>query len=197
VFGAGVLPTALLGALWERARIREVAHPGGDSAPEPRYTPTRSTAQFVWCRDLTCRFPGCDKPAQVCDLDHTVAYPVGPTHPSNLKCLCRFHHLLKTFWNGRGGWSDRQLPDGTVVWTSPTGHTYTTYPGSRHLFPALCAPTATLWTGEPPVIETSDHRGLKMPKRRHTRAHSAAKAIAAERRLNDDLVAEHNKPPPF
>jgi hypothetical protein len=87
--------------------------------------------------------------------------------------------------------------NGTIVWTSPTGHTYTTYPGSRHLFPALCAPTATLWTGEPPVIETSDHRGLKMPKRRHTRDHSAAKAIAAERRLNDDLVAEHNKPPPF
>ena len=36
----------------------------------------------------------------------------------------------------------RKLPDGTVVWTSPTGHTYTTYPGSRHLFPTLCQPTS-------------------------------------------------------
>jgi hypothetical protein len=36
-----------------------------------------------------------------------------------------------------------------------------------------------------------------MPKRRHTRAHNKAKAITAERRLNDGLVAEHNKPPPF
>ena len=36
-----------------------------------------------------------------------------------------------------------------------------------------------------------------MPKRRHTRAHSTAAAIAAKRRLNDDLVAERNKPPPF
>ena len=44
----------------------------------------------------------------------------------------RYHHLLKTFWNGANGWRDRQLPDGTVVWTSPTGHTYTTHPGSRH-----------------------------------------------------------------
>ena len=100
VFGAGVLPTALLGATLERAHVREVRHPGGDTAPDPRYTPTRTTAEFVRCRDLTCRFPGCDKPAQFCDIDHTVAYPVGPTHPSNLKCLCRFHHLLKTFWNG-------------------------------------------------------------------------------------------------
>jgi hypothetical protein len=39
----------------------------------------------------------------------------------------------------------RKLPDGTVIWTSPTGHTYTTYPGSNHLFPKLCEPTGTLW----------------------------------------------------
>ncbi len=198
VFGAGIMPTALLGGILERARIREVRHPGPSSAPEPRYIPSRALCEFVRCRDLTCRFPGCDKPAQVCDLDHTVAYPVGPTHPSNLKCLCRFHHLLKTFWNGVGGWLDRQLPDGTVVWTSPTGHTYTTYPGSRHLFPTLCAPTATLWTREPPTVEhTGERRTQKMPKRRHTRAHNTAKTRAAERRLNNDLVAERNKPPPF
>ena len=149
VFGGGVLPTPLLGAILDRATLREVRHPG-QAAPEPRYTPSRKIAEFVRCRDLTCRFPGCDKPAQVCDIDHTVPYPVGPTHASNLKCLCRFHHLLKTFWNGANGWRDRQLPDGTVIWTSPTGHTYTTYPASLHLFPTLCEPTGTLWTGEPP-----------------------------------------------
>jgi len=197
VFGAGILPTPLLGAISGRAKIREVRHPGPESAPEPRYTPASKTAEFVRCRDVTCRFPGCDKPAPVCDIDHTVPYPVGPTHPSNLKCLCRFHHLLKTFWQGLGGWLDRQLPDGTIVWTSPTGHTYTTYPGSRHLFPTLCQPTATLWTGEPPTVEASGDRGVMMPKRRHTRAADIAKAIAAERRLNDPLVAERNKPPPF
>ena len=94
-------------------------------------------------------------------------------------------------------WRDRQLPVGTIVWTSPTGHTYVTHAGSRHLFPRLCEPTATLWTGEPPVIESTGDRGVMMPNRRHTRAHNTAKAIAAERRLNDALVAEHNKPPPF
>ena len=97
---------------------------GGDQTHHPsrrQLHPNRAThrqralADFVRCRDLTCRFPGCEVPAERCDLDHTIAYPVGPTCASNLKCLCRFHHLLKTFWGGDGGWRDRQLPDGTVV----------------------------------------------------------------------------------
>lgn len=84
-----------------------------------------------------------------------------------------------------------------MVWTSPTGHTYTTYPGSMHLFPRLCRPTATLETRRPAQTEESIQRAVMMPKRRHTRAQATASAKAAERRLNDDLVAEHNKPPPF
>ncbi len=201
LFGAGIMPTALLGATLARATIREVRHPGGDSPPDPRYAPTREMREFVRCRDLTCRFPFCDEPAQFCEVDHTVPYPVGPTHPSNLKCVCGLHHLVKTFWNGSEGWRDRQLPDGTIIWTAPTGHTYTTYPGSKHLFPTLCEPTATLWTGQPPTIQPSGDRGLMMPRRRYTRAHNKAKAIAAERRLNDsytaEVLAERNKPPPF
>ena len=108
---------------------------------------------------------------------------------------------MKTFWNALGGWRDRQLPDATDIWTSPTGHTYVTYPGSLHLFPPLCKPTATLWHGEPPVVEHTGQargdRGVMMPKRRHTRAANTAKAKAAERRLNDPHVAQRNKPPPF
>ena len=75
------------------------------------------------------------------------------------------------------------MPVGTIIWTSPTGHTYTTYPGSKHLFPTLCAPAATLWSGEPPTANQTGDRGEMMPKRRHTRAHNTAKAITAERRL--------------
>ena len=106
--------------------------------PQPRYIPSAVFARFIRCRDMTCRFPGCDEPAHHCDIDHTIAYPAGPTQASNLKCVCRKHHLLKTF----GGWHDQQSPDGTVVWTSPHGQTYTTHPGSRILFPTLCRPTA-------------------------------------------------------
>lgn len=115
------------------------------------------------------------------------------------KCIWvnRFHHLLKTFYTGVTGWRDRQLVDGTIIWTSPTGHTYVTYPGSRRHFPKLCEPTATIWTGEPPVVEPTGDRGAMMPRRRRTRAENLAKRIEAERKLNDEYVAERNKPPPF
>ena len=138
ILGGGILPAPLLAAtLAHTATIKRLVHPG-QSPPEPRYTPSQKLADFVRCRDLTCRFPGCDVPADRCDLDHTVAYPVGPTQASNLKALCRKHHLLKTFWD----WKDAQDCVGTVVWTSPGGQVYTTHPGSRLMFPALCRPTA-------------------------------------------------------
>jgi hypothetical protein len=131
-----------------------------------------------------------------CDVDHTTPWPAGPTCASNLKALCRKHHLLKTFWTGENGWHEKQLPDGTVIWTSPTGHTYTTQPGSALLFPTLCTPTAPTPTGGAGP-EKNTERGLKMPKRRRTRAQDRARRIQDERRLNDDFVAERNKPPPF
>ncbi|MCG7594682.1 HNH endonuclease signature motif containing protein [Mycobacterium sp. PSTR-4-N] len=194
LFGSGVTPVEALNLT--RARLRQIVHPG-DSLPEGRYTPSRALAEFVRCRDVTCRFPGCDVPATEADIDHTVPYPVGPTHASNLKALCRFHHLLKTFWDGPEGWRDRQLPDGTVIWTSPTGHEYTTYPGSRDLFPSLCRPTGTLWDDDPPRPAACVARGAMMPRRRHTRAQNRARAVTAARRLNQQHGAEPHGPPPF
>ena len=81
-----------------------------------------------------------------------------------------------------------------MVSTAPSGQTYTTYPGSRLLFPTLCRPTAPVAsTGATPQAAT----GLMMPRRKHTRDYNRQKSIDAERRLNDDHVAEHNRPPPF
>jgi hypothetical protein len=48
--------------------------------------------------------------------------------------LCRKHHRDKTFDDG---WRDVQLPDGTVIWTSPTGLIYRTSPGGADLFPDM------------------------------------------------------------
>jgi len=46
-------------------------------------------AAFVRCRDLTCRWPGCDTPAPNCDLDHTIPYSRGgPTHAAKVSGLC-------------------------------------------------------------------------------------------------------------
>ena len=147
-------------------------------------------------RDLTCRFPNCYEPAEFCDIDHAVPWPLGPTHPSNLRTECRKHHLLKTFWTGPGGWSDVQYPDATIEWTSPTGQTYTTRPGSRLLFPQWNTTTAAL-PDPPESLAQRSGRGLMMPVRRRTRAADRARRIRAERVLNNDYVAERNRPPPF
>jgi Domain of unknown function (DUF222) len=185
--GGPIIPAPLLAAkIAAGATIRWITHPG-DAPPEPRYRPSEKLAWFVRCRDMTCRFPGCHEPADVCDLDHTIAYPAGPTSAANLKCLCRKHHLLKTFWR----WRDRQQPDGTVIWTSPSGQTYTTEPGSRLLFPSLCRPTARVVVSAADVAaavaaaETQTGRGLAMPRRQCTRSQDRAARIAAERRLNE------------
>jgi hypothetical protein len=181
VIGGGIIPAPLLAAkVAPTATIRPVIHPG-DAPPEPRYVPSRALADFVRCRDLTCRFPDCDEPAFNCDIDHTIPYPMGPTCASDLKCLCRKHHLLKTFC----GWLDRQLPDGTVIWTSPGGQIYTTHPGSRLLFPSLCRPTAPVVTRE--GVTATPNRGVMMPRRKTTRAQDRAKRIDAERARNQEL----------
>jgi hypothetical protein len=186
VLGGPLIPAPLLAELITAgATVTPICHPGPDAAAEPRYRPSTALDEFVRCRDMTCRWPGCDRPAQFCDLDHAIAYALGgPTHASNLRCLCRKHHLLKTFH----GWTDQQYPDGAIEWTSPTGATYTTYPGSRLLFPALCEPTGKLPTPATRPPDSAD-RTLMMPTRRRTRAQNRAAAITTER-------ARNTKPPP-
>ncbi|WP_408632353.1 HNH endonuclease signature motif containing protein [Mycobacterium basiliense] len=130
--GFGGLPAPGLRELAKSAKLRPLIHPK-DRPPEPQYRPSTALAEFVRCRDLTCRFPGCDRPAAHCDIDHTVPYPLGPTHASNLKLLCRIHHRLKSFYAGSHGWQDRQEPDGTVFWTAPSGDT-STPPGPAGVF---------------------------------------------------------------
>ncbi|MDR3665157.1 MAG: hypothetical protein P4L86_33040 [Mycobacterium sp.] len=116
--------------------------------------------------------------------------------------------MLKTFHS----WTDHQYPDGTVIWTAPTGHTYITKPEGAHWFPALGRPT-----GAPPTTEASTPkpgRGLCMPTRKHTRTQERQDLVNAERARNEDriadevwrfqreyeiasLAAEYNDPPPF
>ena len=103
----------------------------------------------------------------------------------------RRHHLLKTFW----GWRDQQRPDGTVIWKSPSGQTYTTRPDSWLLFPTLCRPTAPVVRRGTP--NDGPGRGLIMLRRKTTRAQDRAKRIDAKRPLNDNYVAQRDKPPPF
>jgi hypothetical protein len=90
--------------------------------PHPDPGPYRIPAamkRFVRARDVTCRFPGCRRPARYCDVDHVDRWPFGPTHPDNLVCLCRRHHRLK---HSRP-WHVRLTDCGTLVWISRTGRT--------------------------------------------------------------------------
>ncbi|MCV7346327.1 HNH endonuclease signature motif containing protein [Mycolicibacterium rhodesiae] len=186
----GIVPAPLLAELIRAgAKVRQLRRPKDE--PEPRYRPSTALDEWVRMRDMTCRFPNCEVPAEFCDLDHTIAWPFGPTHPSNLACMCRKHHLLKTFW---AGWSERQHPDGAIEWTSPTGRTYITRPGSHLLMPTWDTTTATL---APPKGEPPPSIGIMMPTRRKTRAAQRARRITAERKLNDARVTERNRPPPF
>jgi hypothetical protein len=178
-----LIPAELIAELAAAAKLTPLVHPG-DAPPEPRYIPSKALADFVRCRDLTCRWPGCDHPAYDCDLDHTIAYGHGgPTHASNLKCYCRTHHLVKTFW----GWHDQQLPDGTLILTSPSGHTYVTTPGSALLFPSLCHATGGVPAPETdPPTDYCENRTAMMPTRRRTRAQHRADRVATERQHNRD-----------
>jgi len=181
LMGGQFLPGAIARRAACGATITHIVHPG-QALPEPRYRPSKKLADFVRCRDLTCRFPGCHEPATDCDVDHTTPWPCGPTAASNLKCLCRRHHLLKTFWGGESGWRERQLDDGTVIWTAPDGRTHATTPGSRLLFPELSEPSARVVTAETPVSRTA---GLTMPRRKRTRAQDRARRIQRERESNE------------
>ena len=177
----GLVSPELIAELAAEAKLVPLVHPV-DAAPEPGYVPSKKLADFVRCRDLTCRWPGCDRPAFDCDIDHTVPYADGGfTHASNLKCYCRIHHLVKTFW----GWRDQQLPDGTVILNSPAGKTYVTTPGSALLFPGLCVPTGDMPPpeAEPPIDYCGDRTAM-MPKRGRTRRQDRADRVAAERRRN-------------
>ncbi|GJN41918.1 HNH endonuclease signature motif containing protein [Corynebacterium ammoniagenes] len=61
------------------------------------YQPTAGIRTFVEGRDGTCRWPGCEVPAQNCQLDHRHNFSEGGlTSPSNLFALCQHHHNIKT-----------------------------------------------------------------------------------------------------
>ena len=111
-------------------------HPATGPRPEPRgrrrpHDPPAWMRELVVLRDPVCVHPGCDRPARDCDVDHIEAYvelddggPPGQTSPANLAPLCRRHHRAKT----HHGWRYSRAPDGSYVWTSPRGHTFTSDP---------------------------------------------------------------------
>jgi len=87
--------------------------------------PDASLKRFLRARDVHCRFPGCRRPVERCDIDHTIAVEHGgPTSQPNLGHLCRRHHVQKH----EKPWQLMQLPNGDYVWITPGGKVVTTKP---------------------------------------------------------------------
>jgi hypothetical protein len=73
-------------------------------------------------RDGYCRFPGCNAPAERCEVDHATPYDAGgPTDLWDLGPLCKHHHQMKTggYWH-----IITSHRDGTCRWRSPLGRIY-------------------------------------------------------------------------
>ncbi|HEY8717835.1 DUF222 domain-containing protein, partial [Pengzhenrongella sp.] len=102
-----------------------------------RYRPPADLAEIIRARDPYCVSPICNATSRTCDLDHRVPFNPdgsgGATSTENIFPACRRDHLLKT----HAGWTYDRDEDGTITWTTPTGHTYAYNspppPGHEHL----------------------------------------------------------------
>jgi len=131
------------------------AHPDGDgdqdqcgcpvAGPPPEtdaYEPTDRQRALVTTRDRRCRFPNCGPRVGWADLDHVTAHSCGGTTDcTNLCCLCRSHHRLKTF---APGWRFTLDDDGTLHVTTPSGVTRTTRPPGHRASAPVQGPDASL-----------------------------------------------------
>lgn len=106
-----------------------VEQPGpcpADRGGAGRYRPPTALDRLTRARYPRCTVPGCRQPSWRCDLDHILRYPDGPTcgcnSPASRWCpqhpLCRHHHRMKHETPTRV----HRLPDGTIEWTTRTGH---------------------------------------------------------------------------
>jgi hypothetical protein len=93
------------------------------------YRPPKDLAEHVIARDRTCRYPHCNRQPRHCDLEHAIPWEDGgETNAENLNAICSRHHHGKH----EAGWQLNRRPNGSMEWTSPTGHRYVeeaaTYP---------------------------------------------------------------------
>jgi hypothetical protein len=192
-----IIPAAMLADLIASGATVKPLTEIADLPAERQYRPSTALTAFVRMRAMTCSFPGCNRAAHTCDLDHLIPWPAGATHPGNMAPLCRLHHLIKTFC----GWTPAAQPDGSIRWTAPTGHTYTKAPGASMLFPHWNIHTLIPRKRAISLINDPD-RDTKMPTRTRTRAQDRAQRIKCERARNQlqlalELADNDSDPPPF
>jgi hypothetical protein len=117
-----------------RVTIQPVLDPARDDGVDT-HDPPRWMRELVILRDGHCVFPGCERDARTCDLDHITPYdehgPPRQTRPDNLACLCRRHHRAKTL----GLWRYTRTRTGQYHWRGPYGATHPVSPQGNHQLP--------------------------------------------------------------
>ena len=132
--GLGEMPAGLLHHLgndvsWRRWVLEPVTGHLKDLGHE-RYKPDAELDEYARARDRYCRYPGCNRRAIRCDLDHLCAWckahpdQGGRTSAANLAAECRRHHRGKTL----GILTVEGDANGTITWTDQHGHQATTQP---------------------------------------------------------------------
>ncbi|MCW2707159.1 MAG: putative endonuclease [Frankiales bacterium] len=108
---------------WTPAGLQQAARNLRTRPAEPRpatglaYAFGPRASRHIKLRDQHCTFPGCYRLARSCDNDHLIEWPQGPTHIDNAATECRHHHQAK-----HHHLTVTKLHDGTLRWTTPTGH---------------------------------------------------------------------------
>ncbi|MCS5713745.1 HNH endonuclease [Herbiconiux sp. CPCC 205716] len=135
------------------------------SVGRDRYKVPADLRASVVLDDETCRFPGCTRSADRCDLDHVLDWAKGgETSLANLAALCRRHHTVKhhTDWNVTAG------PDRTLHWTSPSGARHTTDPPPHGATAYRATRPTTRSASEPPPPGATPHPATRPTTRSAT-----------------------------
>ncbi|MBY5163197.1 HNH endonuclease signature motif containing protein [Salsipaludibacter albus] len=106
----------------------------------------------VIARDLHDTAPASTTAARLCDVDHVVPWPEGPTDVDNLGLVSRRAHTRKT----RRQWRLDRHPDGSRTWTVPTSGYQVHQPPPFHLPTPPSRPTT-------PSRPTDDPSGKDPP----------------------------------
>ncbi|MDF2046970.1 DUF222 domain-containing protein [Microbacterium sp. Kw_RZR3] len=108
-----------------RSWVRLLTHPVS-GAPlvldRQTYRVPAALRRWLGVTSPTCIFPGCNRTARDCDLDHLTAWADGgTTDADNLEPECRHHHRLRheTRWT-----PTRDPATGQMSWHSPLGGAY-------------------------------------------------------------------------
>lgn len=114
--------------LAEDSVMRRVLAAGNEIIDQGRAERFATIAQFraLVARDGGCRWPGCDIPAEWCDVDHLTPWADGGTSDlRNLVLWCRHHHTEKhrpgVSVHGDAHHLHLEMPNGSVIECPPRG----------------------------------------------------------------------------